>query len=138
MSRSGYNEDVDNDWSLIMYRGAVASAMRGRRGQKFFRDLLAALDALPEKKLVEGELECSDGVCALGALGRARGIPMEDIDPEHSAIVAGVFDIAESLAREVVYENDEAGYWAKKETPEARFERMRRWVVANIHNGSGL
>jgi len=132
MSRSGYNEDIGNDWSMIMYRGAVTSAVRGRRGQKFLRDLLTALDALPEKKLIKGELECDDGVCALGALGRARSIPMEDIDPEHIVIVAGLFDIAEALAREVVYENDEAVGDYIKETPEARFVRVRRWVVENI------
>jgi hypothetical protein len=132
MSRSGYHDDVEQ-WHLIMYRGAVSSAMRGRRGQQFFRDLLAALDALPEKRLIEGDLECSDGVCALGALGRARGMDMTALDPEDSATVSFKFDIAEALAREVVFENDEAaGYLWAKETPEARFERMRRWVVANI------
>jgi len=130
MSRSGYHDDVEQ-WHLIMYRGAVTSAMRGRRGQQFFRDLLAALDALPEKKLVEGELEGSDGVCALGALGRARGMDMTGIDPECAKLVASKFGIACALAREVVYENDESGHWLK-ETPEQRFGRMRRWVVANI------
>lgn len=132
MSRSGYIDDCDQ-WDLIRYRGAVKSAMRGARGQAFLRDLLAALDALPEKKLVEGELETSDGsVCALGALGRVRGVEMKGLDPENIERVASVFGIADSLAREVVYENDEAaGYWAK-ETPEARFARVRKWVANSI------
>lgn len=132
MSRSGYDDYCDNEWALICYRGAVTSAIRGRRGQTFLRDLLAALDALPEKKLVQGELETSEGVCALGALGRARGIEMKGIDPEEAELVAHTFNIATALAREVVYENDEAvGYW-KKETPEQRFERVRKWVADNI------
>lgn len=131
MSRSGYNEDYDG-WELIRYRGAVKSAIRGARGQTFLRDLLAALDALPEKKLIQGELETSEGVCAIGALGRARGVEMKGLDPECAERVAAAFNIADALAREVVYENDEAmGYWAR-ETPEARFIRVRAWVEAQI------
>lgn len=131
MSRSGYQDECDQ-WELIRYRGAVKSAMRGARGQVFLRDLLAALDGLPEKKLIDGDLETPEGVCALGALGRARRMDMHGIDPEQPDVVANRFDIAESLAREVVYENDEAaGYWVK-ETPEQRFVRVREWVAENI------
>lgn len=32
MSRSGYSEDLDM-WDLIRWRGAVKSALRGKRGQ---------------------------------------------------------------------------------------------------------
>ena len=55
MSGSGYNDDCDG-WALIRWRGAVASAIRGRRGQAFLRDLLAALDAMPDKRLVADAL----------------------------------------------------------------------------------
>lgn len=136
MSRSGYSEDgCEDEWALIRYRGAVKSAIRGARGQAFLRDLLAALDALPEKRLIEGELETSTGeVCALGALGKKRSIEMKGLDPENIERVATTFGIAEALAREVVYENDEAvGYWAK-ETPERRFTRVRKWVADQIRD----
>lgn len=129
MSRSGYIDDYDNDWQLIMYRGAVASATRGTRGQKLLRDMLAALDALPEKKLIAGELEEAGAVCALGAVGKARGIDMSHLDPEDAETVAGTFGIAPALAREIVWENDEC--W-RNETPEQRFDRMRRWVASQI------
>jgi hypothetical protein len=132
MSRSGYTDDIDTG-TLNLYRGAVKRATRGRRGQTFLRDLLAALDALPEKKLIQGALETSDGsVCALGALGRARAIDMKGLDPECPEMVAARFDIADCLAREVAYANDEA-VWAI-ETPEARFARVRKWVEASIVN----
>ncbi len=63
MSRSGYSDDLDS-WALIRWRGQVASAIRGRRGQAVLRDLLAALDAMPEKALVASELETPQGeVC---------------------------------------------------------------------------
>ncbi len=129
MSRSGYNDDCEQ-WALIRWRGAVNSATVGKRGQQFFRDLLAALDALPEKVLIAEELESQGCVCALGALGKARDIPMDKLDPEDSVMVASTFDIAEALAREVVFENDEGGNW--KETPEQRFNRVRKWVEKQI------
>lgn len=60
MSRSGYIDELDQ-WDLIRYRGQVASAIRGKRGQAFLRDLLAALDAMPEKRLIAGTFERDDG-----------------------------------------------------------------------------
>lgn len=152
MSRSGYSEDCDNDWAMICYRGAVKSAIRGARGQAFLKEMLAALDAMPMKRLISDELEGTDrlslshwgivqieAVCAIGALGKARGVAMDAIDAHDPPQVSGAFNIAESLAREIVYENDEgAGYWSK-ETPEQRFARMRAWVVAALsqHNHTG-
>jgi hypothetical protein len=130
MSRSGYTDDPENDWSRICWRGAVASAMRGKRGQAFLREMLAAMDAMPEKRLVSWELEADGEVCAIGTVGRARGIDMTKLDPEDSASVAGTFGISEALAREIVFENDEA-VW-ERETPENRFSRMRQWIERNL------
>lgn len=135
MSRSDYSDDCDQ-WELIMWRGAVASAIRGRRGQAFLKEMLAALDALPEKKLIDGALECNGAVCAIGAVGAARKVNMTGLDPENAGQVAQTFGIARALACEIVFENDEgAGYW-NNETPERRFERMRNWVAKQIHQAS--
>jgi hypothetical protein len=83
MSRSGYNDDYDLDpWQGIRWRGAVASAIRGRRGQAFLRELLVALDALPEHKLIANELEKDGAVCALGAVGKARGLALAGLHPD--------------------------------------------------------
>lgn len=138
MSRSGYTDDCEN---FAMWRGMVMSATRGRRGQRFFRDLLAALDAMPEKRLVDEELQTQDGdVCAMGALGNARGVDMTKIDPECPEQVAPVFDIAECLAQEVAYMNDEeygrfydhARGEYRETTPEERWTKMRAWVAKQI------
>jgi hypothetical protein len=127
MSRSGYSDELE-PWDLIRWRGQVASAIRGKRGQKLLRDLVAALDAMPVKRLIACELESADGeVCALGALGKARGIDMENLDPEEPEQVAGVFDIAPQLAQEIVYENDKYSG-----TAEHRHDRMRRWAASLI------
>jgi hypothetical protein len=102
-------------------------------------DLLAALDAMPNKALVQHELKAEDGeVCALGALGEARGIDMDGLDPEEPDEVAAAFDIASPLAREVVYMNDEyfdyeyVGNRRVDITPEKRWEKMRAWVAGQI------
>ena len=128
MSRSGYSDDPEN---LALYRAAVERAARGKRGQAMFREMLEALDAMPERGLLMSVLVAPEGVCALGCLGQARGIDMTGLDPGEWEDVARAFDIADSLAREVVFENDEA-YYRGEETPEARWERVRKWVVSNI------
>lgn len=132
MSRSGYCDDYEYDqWASIMYRGAVESSRRGKRGQAFFRDLVAALDALPEKALIADSLQEPTGaVCALGALGKARGVDLAPINPEDVETVAGVFNIASALSREVVYVNDEWG--PRRETPKQRFVRVRDWAAKQI------
>lgn len=137
MSRAGYSEDIDN-WALIKWRGQVVSATRGRRGQKLLRDILAALDAMPEKRLIAKELEADGKVCTLGALGRARGIDMSELEPDEPGPIAAAFDIAEPLAREIMYVNDEHfdfEYVNGKRidvSPEERWNDMRKWVAARI------
>lgn len=131
MSRAGYHDDDgDGNWNLIRWRGAVTSATRGKRGQAFLREMLVAFDALPEKRLVAGDLEVGGEVCAIGAVGRARGVPMGEIDPECYEDVAGRFDLAEALAREIMWINDDCG--RHDETPEDRFKRLRRWVEGRV------
>lgn len=136
MSRSGYgdyDDYSDGNWAQIRYQGAVASATRGKRGQKLLCDLRDALDAMPVKRLIAEELvEGATGeVCALGALGARRGIDLTGVDPEDPDKVAGIFDIATPLVREIVYANDE-GIWDRKATPEARWQYMRDWVEKRI------
>lgn len=68
MSRSGYCDDYDCDpLPLGRWRGQVASAIRGKRGQAFLRELVAALDAMPEKRLIANDLEQAGNVCAIAA-----------------------------------------------------------------------
>lgn len=130
VSRSNYSDDIHDYWQWICWRGAVNSAIKGRRGQAFLKEMLQALDSLPEHKLIAGELEADGAVCAIGAVGKARAIDMTGLDPEDTEAVVGVFGIADSLAREIVYENDEGGYG---DTPEERYIRMRAWVAEKIH-----
>jgi len=139
MSRSGYSEDVDDYWALIRYRGAVLSSIRGKRGQAFLCELLAALDAMPDKALISETLEEGEGVCALGAVCRSRGIDTGTIDPgesdEQAGQLAKLLGIAPALAREIVYVNDEDGP-GEDERPSRRWARMRAWVDGLLTKGA--
>ena len=143
MSRSGYTEDDDGNVPLAMWRGQVASAIRGKRGQVMLRDLLEALDAMPEKRLIKNALivdapsfippelskHVTPDVCALGALGVKRGINMETLDPEDYHAVADAFGVAHQLAQEIEWMNDEAFWHA---TPEQRWQNMRDWTLRQL------
>lgn len=145
MSRSGYSEDgcddAESQWASIRWRGAVKNALRSKRGQAFLREMLAAMDALPVKRLVSYEMDTSylehtGDVCALGSVTRARGIDVSDIDmdpeenPDMHHEVAATLGMAHALACEVMYWNDEGGRY--DETPEQRFARMRRWIERQL------
>lgn len=161
MSRSGYSDDCDDNWALIRWRGAVNSAIRGKRGQQVLKEIASALDALPEKVLAADSLETPEGeFCTLGALGHARGISMDQIDPDDREAVAKAFGISEALAAEIMHLNDEyINEWGwidveicgpmrpyypdfgrhartvrvhNKRAAEQRWHHMREWVTSNI------
>ena len=126
MSRSGYTEDGEN-WEMIKWRGQVASAIRGKRGQALLRELLEALDAMEPKRLIAEALVADGEVCALGALGRKRGVELEKLDPWDYDTLAGVFGVAHQHVREIEFTNDDAG-----RSPEDRWKAMRYWVAGQI------
>ena len=128
MSRSGYSDDYDTTDNV--WRGAVASAMRGKRGQAFLREMLVALDEMPRERLIRSALYQDGEVCALGAVGVRRMVSMDDLDPNEQSDVAAFFGIAGAMAAEIAYQNDDATPCS--ETPEQRFVRMRAWVVSQI------
>lgn len=109
MSRSGYCDDFGDDDPLALgrYRAQVMSAIRGKRGQALLRELLAALDAMPDKQLVAGELEAAGQFCALGVVGHARGLNLAAIDTYDVESLGPKFNIAEQLAREIMWVNDD-------------------------------
>jgi hypothetical protein len=157
MSRSGYSDDCDG-WALIRWRGAVASAIRGARGQAFIREAIAALDAMPDKRLVADSLVEADGkFCTLGIVGQTRGLPLAALDPEDRDVVAQAFGISTALAAEVMFMNDEAVHEplrhrtfevcgpmrpfdarfrsvraVNSHLEELRWQRMRNWLESHL------
>ena len=157
MSRSGYSYECDDQWAHIRWRGAVASALRGKRGQAFLREILAALDAMPEKRLIGSRFEADGDCCTLGAVCRARGVDTsgltpDDYDPDDVSVeIAEMLGIPRALAAEIMWENDEAisdTRWVYPPTPEPselavfgghvsdaaerRWQHMRNWVAMRI------
>jgi hypothetical protein len=144
------------------YNGNLRRHLGGRAGQRFLWELYFALEALPKRALITGALEDKDGAyCALGAVARARAvaIPAElgiEASDEYGPVleasdfydeVSGLLDIHEMMAREVMYKNDECDNLhyvpgpplrqscpTRKETPEERWYRMRRWVVSKLRD----
>lgn len=129
MSRSGYSDDLDDWWGLIRWRGQVASAIRGKRGQVFLRELIEALDAMPEKRLIAHDLQHGSEVCALGSVGARRGLDMGPLDPYDYDTLSGVFGIAHQLVQEIEYMNDEA---YSGSAPDGRWRFMRSWAAENL------
>jgi hypothetical protein len=135
MSRSGYSDDAEN---VAMWRGAVARASRGKRGQAFLLEMWRAMQALPEPKLVANNLQTADGaVCAIGSVGKARGVdmsklPTEEDDDEAHRHIAKAFNIPHALACEIMFMNDEDYSAPVNETSEARFARMKKWIEQNL------
>lgn len=138
MGRHGYTDDDSDYLQLGRWRGMVASAIRGKRGQTLLTKLRAALDAMPEKRLASGVLVRDGECCALGAvclhektltlaeMAELCNEDGEDDDPDWTNdMLADKLDTAKCLIQEIEYENDEGGW---RETPEQRWERMRRWV----------
>lgn len=146
MSRSEYSDDLDS-WDLILWRGAVASAIRGKRGQAFLRELQTALAALPEKRLIRDSFaEPETGqVCALGCVAVAREETKGKTRDQAIESVSDLFDVAapestaqrlgisSALAKEIMFLNDDEGGWG---TPEKRYERILAWVNRQVGGGS--
>lgn len=133
MSRSGYS---DNCEYFDLWRGNIDRATSGRRGQAFFRELVDALDAMPAKRLVGGDLETAEGdVCALGSLARKKGSDLAPDDTYDYEKLGKAFNIARQLAQEVMYVNDEGAPWRphhQQETDEERWVRVREWAAKQI------
>jgi hypothetical protein len=129
MSRSGYTEELSDIWALIRWRGVVASSIKGKRGQTFLKELVAALDAMPVKRLIAHDLRKEGEVCAIGAVGAQRGLKLEHLDPEDYTSIASTFGIAAPLVQEIEYMNDEGVYC---KSAEERWAKMRAWTVSKL------
>lgn len=137
MSRSGYTDDIDDELAAGRWRGRVASALRGKRGQAFLREMAAAMDAMPVKALIADELINAEGdCCAIGTVCKARGVDVSRIDFNDPEEVARAVDIAHPLAAEIEFQNDESGPWDHSETPQERWQRMRAWIERKIFENS--
>lgn len=148
MSRSGYYEDdgCEDTWAHIRWRGAVASAMRGKKGQAFLKECLAALEAMPDKKLAGQTYEAEGAYCTLGVVGKQRGIDLSRFDSDYfDESYEEDFGVNSKVLREIIWENDgftgwydELGEWnsinmrvEKFGPPQYQAYKNRRWDSEN-------
>ena len=133
MSRSGYTDDVSDDpLASGRWRQAVKRAIKGKRGQAFLRELAAAMDAMPEKVLITDELiDLYGDCCTIGVVCKSRGLDISTVDYDDPQAVGDAVGIAKAMAAEIEFEND-GDFWRRDETPEQRWQRMRKWVADQI------
>jgi hypothetical protein len=141
MGRHGLSDASDSGDVLEFgrWRGAVASAIRGKRGQAFLRELLAAIDSIEPQRLIGDALENEHGeVCGLGAVGRARGLDLKAVDYEDYEAVSKLFGINEKLAQEIMWVNDEV--ISRNDVPAmlGRYQIVRQWVLDHIRSRGSL
>lgn len=130
--RSGYTED-GGDWAFIRWRGAVKSALNGKRGQEFIAEAACVLDALPTQRLAAGEFEEEGEYCLLGAVAASRGMDVSSLDYEDADGLAVEFGVSAAMVREIMYENDNCVWSHDKDGDHGnqRWILMRDWVNRN-------
>lgn len=149
MSRANYSDDVDSS-RLNVWRGAVASAIRGKRGQAFLQELADAMDAMPDKRLISHAGSVDGCMCTLAVVASVRGLDMDRLnhlmEEADTDSIASMLGIADAMAREIMFENDEGvgdSYWlgggyynyphpSIKTIEEKRWSAMRAWVSAHL------
>lgn len=137
MSRFWDDESDDPlDWGR--YEAAKLSTLRGRRGQAFLRELVAALDALPQPELSEGALgdRRTGCVCALGAVALAQGDSFDDLAKDNGNWgpdeAAEWYSISPTLANEIISANDDWRDGNTVDVRRSRWRHVRSWAVSHL------
>jgi hypothetical protein len=140
MTRLYYYDDDLDYFQEGLIAGALRSAIRGKRGQQFLRDLVQALDALPSPELAAGALEDEKTgcCCAFGAVRRFRGadaVPLwfhpmeEDMTPDN---LAEPFNVSKTLAWAVVQANEDGMIGNDESKRRLRWKQVRDWAVRRL------
>ena len=137
MSRFWEGESDDPlDWGR--YEAAKRSTLRGKRGQAFLRELVAALDALPKPELSEGALgdRRTGCVCAFGAVALAQGESFDDLAKDNGNWspheVAEWYSISPTLANEIIRANDDWRDGNAADVRQSRWRHVRAWAVRHL------
>ncbi len=123
MSRipEGEYDDEDSQRRYALQCANLKRQINGKRGQAFLRELLGALEALPEKALIEGHVSAAGMVCTFGALALKR---RTDAGEQREAVLADLESV-------VVHLRDEDG--DEPEDYEPMWEWAERELAAPSH-----
>ena len=129
--RINYSEDEDFGGQFELWQANCRRSIKGAKGQQALRELRDALLALPTKRLISGALESNGEFCAIGAYAKAKGLTLAQFGEDEHERAGEEAGMPRLVSWKVVYENDEGCGWLPRsvvEPPEARYERMLRWV----------
>ena len=148
-------DSVEDELRSWAFSGNIKRAIAGKKGQKFLRELEAALLAMPAKRLVSGvlvhtkETPADGDVCALGSVavarqmasGMTRTAAMEKVAKDFDGVneenysgweiqqeTAALLKICHPLAYAVIDRNDECS----ASTPEERYWKVLSWVQKKL------
>jgi len=149
---SRLRECEGGDDGPCLYWANLVRQTKSQRGQAFLRELLVALEALPDKKLIENAIVQDGCSCSLGALAVHRRVAAgenrdavlaelaainvdiddsawdgEEILPWATHALAAPFYLADQIAS---INDDEGGNDETRST--ARYDRMVKWLQSQI------
>jgi hypothetical protein len=136
--RISYTDEEDYPGQFGLWQANCARSISGKLGQESLRELEAALIALPSKRLIMGELDNGEDVCAIGALARYKHLaPFHD--PETEMVAIGEECGMPRLVAWKVVEINDLDFefrWIGSEriryTPEERYSAVLAWVQKQI------
>ena len=137
MSRIRYSDEEDFPGQFGLWQANCNRSISGQQGQSALRDLESALLALPAKRLIAGELDDGEDVCAIGALVRHRHVVLQ-ADPEEMVEVGEECGMPRLMAWKIVEVNDmqfDYHYIGSQRiafTPEERYAKMLAWVQKRL------
>lgn len=142
MSRIGLVEEENFPGEFFLQERNRERSLAGKKGQAALRELVAALEAMPEKRLCKWAMVDDEGeVCALGAYVLRKRIQRGDtyaqaiktIDHEGenrmSHDLASHYEFPAAAAWAVAFRNDEI---LDRCSPEERHALMLEWARAQI------
>jgi len=145
MSRFDSGGDSYSNYCFL-WESRVLRVIEGKRGQRVMREFAEALLALPQRRLIAGNISTPQGeVCAIGAYAKAKGVNLNresaSLDDEtlvgwegsesETAELGESLGMTYTLAWEIGSKNDEE-FAAHRYTPEKRWEAMYRWAVSQV------
>ena len=134
MNRSGYVQQTEaNRKDYKEWRGRIKTLLCYSSVQALLGKLAQALDDMPVKELIAGELISGSGqVCAIGALCQSQGIThtqVKDIKLDDVHEIAALIQAPYEIVAEIEAINDEK--FARDPSPAYRWRRVRDWVEKN-------
>lgn len=154
--RLNYSDEEDRPGQFALWDANCRRSIAGKVGQRELRELEAALLAMPEKRLIHGELTDDDGgVCAIACYARHKGLDLSKFDPEDESDEVGIAagmprlvawqvvalnDITLDTVWEVAHGPVQRGHGVYKGgiplvrdmTPEERYTAVLKWVRARL------